>query len=117
MDDPGFLSSARVAILGLGLMGGSLALALQGKCAGLVGADPQLSARRLAIEGKVVERVSADPAEILADADVIILAAPVLAIIDLIGKLPTLHPGPATVLDLGSTKRKIMDAMQNCGTL
>jgi len=111
MDDPGFLSSARVAILGLGLMGGSLALALQGKCAGLVGADPQPSARRLAMEGEVVERVSADPAEILPEADVVILAAPVQAIIDLIGKLPSLHPGRAMVLDLGSTKRQIMDAM------
>jgi len=111
MDDPGFLSSARVAILGLGLMGGSLALALQGKCAGLVGADPQASARRLAMEGNVVERVSADPAEILPEADVVILAAPVQAIIDLIGRLPTLHPGRAMVLDLGSTKRQIMDAM------
>jgi len=111
MDDPGFLSSARVAILGLGLMGGSLALALKGKCASLVGADPQPSARRLAMEGEVVERVSANPAEILPEADVVILAAPVQAIIDLIGKLPALHPGRAVVLDLGSTKRQIMDAM------
>jgi prephenate dehydrogenase len=111
MDDSGFLSSARVAILGLGLMGGSLALALKGKCAGLMGADPQPSARRLAIEGEVVEWVSADPAEILPEADVVILAAPVLAIIDLIGKLPALHPGRAIVLDLGSTKRQIIHAM------
>jgi len=111
MDDPGFLSSARVAILGLGLMGGSLALALKGKCAGLVGADPQPYARRLAMEGEVVERVSADPAEILPEADVVILAAPVQAIIDLIDKLPALHPGRAIVLDLGSTKRQILHAM------
>lgn len=112
MDDPDFLSSARVAILGLGLMGGSLALALKGKCAGLVGADPQPYAMRLAIEGEVVEQVSADPAKILPEADVVILAAPVQEIIDLIGKLPSLHPGRAIVLDLGSTKRQIVGAME-----
>jgi len=64
------------------------------------------------MEGQVVESVSADPAEILLEADVVILAAPVRAIIDLIGQLPALHPGPAFVLDLGSTKRQIIGAME-----
>ena len=32
---PGFFMDYRVAILGLGLMGGSLAMALHGKCAGI----------------------------------------------------------------------------------
>ena len=55
MDEPGFatgtrLSSTRVAILGLGLMGGSLALALRGRCAGVIGIDPSPLARRLAQE-------------------------------------------------------------------
>jgi prephenate dehydrogenase len=112
MDEPGFLSSARIAILGLGLMGGSLALALQGKCASLVGADPLPYARELAVKNRVVEKVSGDPAEILPMADVIILAAPVNAIIGLIYELPELYSGSAIVLDLGSTKRQITDAMQ-----
>jgi prephenate dehydrogenase len=112
MDEPGFLSSARIAILGLGLMGGSLALALQGKCDCLVGADPLLSARELAAKGKVVEKVSGDPSEILPMADVIILAAPVKAIISLINELPELYSESAIVLDLGSTKRQIINAMQ-----
>jgi prephenate dehydrogenase len=112
MDEPGFWSSARIAILGLGLMGGSLALALQGKCDCLVGADPLLSARELAAKGKVVEKVSGDPSEILHMADVIILAAPVKAIISLINELPELYSESAIVLDLGSTKRQIINAMQ-----
>ena len=36
-DIPGFFASYRVTILGLGLMGGSLALALHDQCAGLAG--------------------------------------------------------------------------------
>jgi hypothetical protein len=36
-DIPGFFTAYRVAILGLGLMGGSLAMALHDKCAGFFG--------------------------------------------------------------------------------
>jgi prephenate dehydrogenase len=111
MDDPGFLPSARIAIIGLGLMGGSLALALRGRCASLVGTDSKPSARKLAMEMEIVEHVSADPAEVLQESNVVILAAPVQAIIELIGKLPDQHAGRAVVLDLGSTKRKIIGAM------
>ena len=40
MAEKGLLASTRVAIFGLGLMGGSLAMGLRGKCAGLLGIDP-----------------------------------------------------------------------------
>jgi len=36
-DIPGFFTAYQVAIFGLGLMGGSLAMALHGKCGGLIG--------------------------------------------------------------------------------
>lgn len=111
MSEPDFLSSSRIAILGLGLMGGSLALALRGKCTALLGVDPDPAALSLAHQEKIIDQGAGDPAEILTQADLIILAAPVLAIIELIRRLPELHPGAAVVLDLGSTKADVVTAM------
>ncbi len=47
MNEPGFtdeivsLSQSRIAIMGLGLMGGSLAMALHGKVREIIGIDPR----------------------------------------------------------------------------
>ncbi len=114
--DPGFfagprLSECRVAILGLGLMGGSLALALKGRCRAILGCDPDPAALALARERQAADQLAADPAELLPQADLVVLAAPVRAILGLLASLPGLHPGPAVVLDLGSTKRAVVAAM------
>lgn len=105
------LNQARVMVVGLGLMGGSLALALRGKCARLIGADPDALVRSLAIQRQVVEQVAENPAVLLPEADLVVLAAPVRSIISLIQELPLLHPGRAVVVDLGSTKMEIVNAM------
>jgi len=117
-DEPGFferpsLAACRVAILGLGLMGGSLALALRGRCRLLLGSDPDPAALDLARNYHAVDDCSADPAEILPRAELVILAAPVGAILRLVTDLPRLHPGRAAVIDLGSTKRAVTRAMQS----
>jgi prephenate dehydrogenase len=111
-DEPAFFAG-RLAIVGLGLMGGSLAMALQGKCAALLGIDPDPYTVELARQLHVVDRAAVDPAELLAQADVIVLAAPVNAIIGLLQELPVLHPGTPIVIDLGSTKVKIIESMQS----
>lgn len=111
MADPDFLSTANIAILGLGLMGGSLAMALRGQCAALLGVDPNEDTLSLALRSGFVDKASPDPAELLPLADIVILAAPVRVILSLLEKLPGLHPGSALVLDLGSTKREILQAM------
>jgi prephenate dehydrogenase len=105
------LASSRIAIAGLGLMGGSLALALHGRCQALLGIDNDPAALALARAAAVFEAVSADPAQILPGADVVVLAAPVRAILQLLRVLPELHEGPAVVLDLGSTKVQVCAAM------
>jgi len=111
-EEPGFLRDCRVAIVGLGLMGGSLALALRGKCAALLGIDPDAETLALADERHVVDRSSAMPEELLPQADLIVLAAPVGAILSLLDILPALHPGSPVVLDLGSTKARVVQMMQ-----
>lgn len=108
---PASLGEARVAILGLGLMGGSLAMALRGRCARLLGIDPDPATLVMARQMGLAECLSADPGELLPGADLVILAAPVSAILRLLGDLPRLHPGRPVVLDLGSTKAEIARAM------
>jgi prephenate dehydrogenase len=105
------LADATVAICGLGLMGGSLAMGLRGKCASLLGIDPHPATLELALSLSIVDRASSDAATLLPEADLIILAAPIFEIISLIGKLPALTSRPCVVLDLGSTKQQVVEAM------
>ena len=114
MEDINFiLSESKIAIIGLGLMGGSLALGLRGKCAALYGIDPHLPTLELALSQHIVDYADSDPATLPADVDVVILSAPVQSIITLIDQLPITIPHPCIVMDLGSTKRLIVEAMAN----
>lgn len=112
MDDSNFtLSESKIAIIGLGLMGGSLALGLRGKCAALYGIDPHLPTLELALSQHIVDYADSDPASLLPQADVVILSAPVPAILTLLENLPEFMPNPCIVIDLGSTKRMVVEAM------
>ena len=113
MEDAFRLQDARIAIVGLGLMGGSLALALKGKCAALYGIDSDLATLELAREKKIVDQADSDPAKILPQADVVILATPVPAIIDFIQKRSSFVRKPCIIFDLGSTKKDILQAMSS----
>src|SRR5512145_2811368 len=99
MEDGFRLQNAKIAIVGLGLMGGSLALALKGKCAALYGIDSQRATLELALAKKIVDEAASDPAKLLPRADLVILATPVPAILDFIQKLPALTQNPCIVLD------------------
>ncbi len=112
MDDSNFnLSTSRIAIIGLGLMGGSLALGLRGKCAALYGIDPHLPTLELALSQHIVDYADSDPAKLLPEADLVILSAPVPAILSLLEKLPSFTSNPCIVMDLGSTKKLIVESM------
>ena len=123
-DSEGTLAAQRVAIIGLGLMGGSLALALQGRVAALLAVDTDPEVRSLAAQQRIVERITADTEGIIHQADVIILASPVGTIlkhIQLLGEQASsarqsgspLEPGSIILLDLGSTKQAVVEAMQS----
>jgi prephenate dehydrogenase len=111
--EPSFsLKDSNIAILGLGLMGGSLALSLKGRCRRLSAFDLHLPTLELARRQEVVHVADSDPARILADADLVILACPVPAILDWLQRLPDFIQHPCTVLDIGSTKRSIVAALE-----
>ncbi len=111
MDGPDFFTNTRTAIVGLGLMGGSLALGLRGRCQTLLAVDPDPTAHDLALEKNIVDKISSDPADILPQADLIILAAPVGVILEFVPRLPELTPESAVIIDIGSTKTQICQAL------
>ena len=126
MDESGFttLANARVVIVGLGLMGGSLALALAGAnaCREIIGVDTDSAARTFALQQGFVHRTADfDPEGTLAASDLLILATPVRAILDQLASITNnqlpitnLHASrPISILDLGSTKSAIVAAMKD----
>ena len=118
MDEPGFtsLSNSRVAIVGLGLMGGSLAMALRGAqaCREIVGVETNPAVLDFARARGVIDR-AADFDVAALDCDLLILATPVRTILSQLLALSqspiTNHPSPI-LLDLGSTKSQIISAME-----
>ena len=111
MDDGFFLAQSKIAIVGLGLMGGSLALALKGKCAAIYGIARNPATCELALRQNIVDLADGDPVRLLPQADIVILSTPVPAILDFLEQLPELTPNPCIVMDLGSTKRAIVEKM------
>ncbi len=104
LDESGF------TIIGLGLMGSSLALALNGKVKSLCGLDSDPATREAA--AAFLDHVTDDLVEAVANADVVILATPVRAILGLLPQIAAcLRPG-TLVMDLGSTKTMIVEAMR-----
>ena len=110
-EDDFILQNAKIAIIGLGLMGGSFALALKGKCADLLAVVPRQTTRELALRLNIVSQADEDPAKILPQADVIVLCTPIPAIIDWIARLPEYVHQQCVVIDMGSTKQAIVEAM------
>jgi prephenate dehydrogenase len=99
----------RAAILGLGLMGGSLALALRahGAAESVAGCDALAGRAERARERGAIDVTTASPAEAVREADLVVLAVPVGATCDLLAAIaPALAPH-ALVTDLGSTKRAV----------
>lgn len=104
----------RVAFIGLGLIAGSMALAMRaGGLAGeLVGTARSSETRQTALEIGLVDRVCDTAAEAVQGADLVVLAVPVGVMGDIAAEIaPHLAPG-ATVTDVGSVKRAVIDAVQ-----
>jgi prephenate dehydrogenase len=107
------LERARVAIVGLGLMGGSLAAALKARhaCSRVVGVARRQETADRALARRYVDEANTDLAAGVAEADIVVLAMPVRAIIQTLPDLGReLAPG-ALLVDLGSTKARIAAAM------
>jgi prephenate dehydrogenase len=105
----------KVSIVGLGLIGGSWGLALKkyGLAARRIGfGRPSTVARARAVNA--VDEGTDDLGKAVREADLIILAAPVGAILDCIPRLKDVAPPKALVTDVGSTKRLICERAREC---
>ncbi|MGB9672746.1 MAG: prephenate dehydrogenase, partial [Anaerolineales bacterium] len=108
---PTYLSDCRVLIVGLGLMGGSLALALKGKCKDIVGFDKDETTCEFAQNHQLVSQAFSS-FENLPAVDLIILAIPVGGIVRMLSEINRVIENPAVVLDIGSTKQVICQEME-----
>jgi prephenate dehydrogenase len=92
-------------------MGGSLAMALHGKCKRIVGVARRREVAEAARNRGVVDETTTDPVSAVSEADVVVLATPVRTIIQQISQLGPHLPDGCLMLDLGSTKAEIVAAM------
>src|SRR3982750_922173 len=100
----------KIGIVGLGLIGGSIALAARELWpASLVIAVDTKDVLETAMRLHAID-VAADDLVVLAEADIVILAAPVKQNIAILGNLDEHVRQPAVVTDTGSTKREILAA-------
>lgn len=98
-----------LSIIGLGLIGGSVARAL--RAAGVVGSisgyDPDPQRREQAVSLGVIDSAGLTPAEAVKHADLVIIAVPVLHTVEALAAIRgALLPG-TVVTDVGSTKQSV----------
>lgn len=97
-----------ITIVGIGLLGGSFALAAREKYpkARFIGVDASTVHNQLALAKGIVDEVKPLD-EAVAVSDLVVLATPVNVILDLLPHILDNLPEKATVTDLGSTKELI----------
>lgn len=114
------MSIRHLAVIGLGLIGGSFARALRaaGEVERISGFDPDAAQREQALTLGVVDQVFDDAAAAVRDADLVVLAVPVLHTAEALRScVAALKPG-AIVSDVGSTKQSVLrDVETVCGRL
>ena len=104
----------KLAVVGVGLIGGSLALALKeaGAVGHVVGVGRGLANLEIALKLGVVDSITLDLAEGVSDADVVFLATPVQSLGAVAEQsMPHLKPG-AILTDGGSVKQAVIDAIE-----
>jgi prephenate dehydrogenase len=104
------MSIRQITIIGTGLIGGSLGLALRkAKFPGrIIGCDREAILEKARNCGAVDAGFS-DPGDAVRGSQVVVLATPVLAIVDLIERVGPVLPEKALLTDVGSTKTAVAE--------
>jgi prephenate dehydrogenase len=108
--------SARIAVIGVGLIGGSIALACKQRLddgAVLVGFDRSESALAAALKRGALDSVAASVSEAVTGAETVFVAVPVGALPEAVGEALSAAHSDCVVTDVGSTKRAIVQACQD----
>jgi prephenate dehydrogenase len=105
------LDEAQVTVVGLGLMGGSLAGALRDRCDSVVGIARREQTITKALGRGLIDWGTTHMADGVGDADVVVLATPVRVILQQIRQIGPLLPQGCLLMDLGSTKADVVAQM------
>ncbi len=102
----------RVAIIGVGLVGGSFALALRKAHPDvfLAGSDADAKALAFAKANHVIDQALEHASEAAADADLVVIATPLVALPAVFGAIATTLSDAALVIDVASTKESVVAA-------
>jgi prephenate dehydrogenase len=104
----------RIAVVGLGLIGGSVALAARASAgAEVAGWDLDRAAVDAALQRGAVDRGAASIADAVAGADAAFVAVPVGALAQTVSEVLEHAPAGCVVTDVGSTKRTIVAAVSD----
>src|ERR1700757_5197467 len=105
-----FMSIRQITIIGTGLIGGSLGLALRKKkfAGRIVGCDRESTLQRARARGAIDDGTT-NPGDAVQGSQVVVLATPVLAIVDLIERLGPSLPAKTLLTDVGSTKAAVVE--------
>ena len=106
------IETCRVTVVGLGLMGGSLAGALRGKCGEVVGVARRTETVSIALTQELIDWGTTDLAEGVRKADVVVTATPVRVIMRQLKEIASLLSEGCLVMDIGSTKAQIVSEME-----
>ncbi|MBN8618471.1 MAG: prephenate dehydrogenase [Anaerolineae bacterium] len=108
----GGFKTRHLAVVGLGLMGGSLALALRGHAERITGIELNAESRRYAVDNKIVDAATDDLKAGVSDADTVILAAPVRMIQQMVEqRIGSYLRSNTLLIDIGGTKKDICEVM------
>ncbi|EAU54474.1 prephenate dehydrogenase [Mariprofundus ferrooxydans] len=101
-----------LVVIGTGLIGGSVALALRrAGCVGrITGVGRSAENLQLAVDLGVIDDFSHDVAQAVADADMVLVSVPVSASADVFRAMAQNLPADAVITDAGSSKQSVMAA-------
>ncbi|MDG2002209.1 MAG: prephenate/arogenate dehydrogenase family protein [Novosphingobium sp.] len=107
------MSFTNVAIIGLGLLGGSIGLAVQHYLPGIrtTGYDSDAETRRRAGDRRLADRICESATEAVAEADLVIFCVPPGAMGEAAAEIAEALPTGAVVSDVGSCKQSIAKAL------
>lgn len=104
---------ATITIIGTGLIGSSLGMALRKQGHFIIGCDKSQSNLTLAKELEAVDAASLSTKQAINQSSVVFLATPVDHILDIIPQVLENLPSNAVVIDTGSTKLAICNSVKN----
>jgi prephenate dehydrogenase len=106
------VTQLRVAVLGVGLIGGSIGLAARARAgAHVVGYDPDASALSRALEIGAIDETASEIADAVADVEVVYVAAPIGTATQTARLALDAAGAECALSDVGSTKREIVRAI------